>query len=274
MAVSTPQTTFRTHGFGKTERTGSWWNENTFTLVALGLFVIYATWAGLQGAHYEAGPYLSPFYSPKLHEMFPDFFSWVAFSPALLVMWAPALFRGSCYFYRRAYYRAAFNSPPNCGVDTPKFQLGNYMGEKALPFFLLNFHRYFLYLALILTVFHWFHLYEAFFYKGEFGVGVGTLVLGIDTILLTLYVGSCHSLRHLLGGKLNTFAGGWFSRLRFGLWKGSSGINLHHWLYAWVSLFTVGFADLYIRMVSMGLWPDFNTWGVSFAESAAHVAGL
>jgi hypothetical protein len=256
----------RTEGLGVTERKDAWWNENTFTLTALVVFGIYGMWAAAQGAHYEAGPYLSPFYSPQLAKMFPGLFSWVSFSPAFLVLWAPLGFRGTCYFYRRAVYRAAFNSPPQCGVDVASTQpLGKYRGEQVFPFVIMNLHRYFLYAALVLTVFHWYHLYEALFYQGKVGIGVGTLVLGLDTLFLTLYVGSCHSLRHLLGGKLNNFVENLFSRLRFNLWKEQSVLNTRHWLYAWVSLFTVGFADLYIRLVSMGIWQDFNTWGASFS---------
>jgi len=32
-------------------------------------------------------------------------------------------------------------------------------------------------------------------------------------------------------------------------------------LWAWVSMIWVGFTDFYIRMVSRGVWHDFNTWG-------------
>lgn len=264
-------------GLWFTERKDAWWNENVFTLTALVVFAIYGTWAAAQGAHFEAGPYLSPFYSPQLDKMFPDLFSWVSFSPAFLILWAPLGFRGTCYFYRRAVYRAAFNSPPQCGVDTSEFQLTKpYKGEQVFPFLLMNFHRYFLFVAIALTIFHWWHLYEAIQYQGQFGFGVGTLVLALDTLLLTLYVGSCHSLRHILGGKLNTFVDSMFSKLRFGAWSRQRLINTHHWFYAWASLFTVGFADLYVRLVSMGIWEDWNTWGVNFAEGVkvAQVAGF
>jgi hypothetical protein len=254
----------RTQGFGVTERKDAWWNENTFTLLALVLFVIYATWRGLENNFYEVGPYLSPFYSPNLKKLVPGWPLWL--SPALFVALFPAGFRGTCYFYRRAVYRAFFGSPPNCGVDTPKSQLtGDYLGEKFFPFVLMNFHRYFLYAALVLVVFHWTHLWDAMWYQGKFGVGVGTLIMGLDTLLLTLYVGSCHSLRHILGGKLNTFVDSAFSRFRFKLWNQQSWFNTHHWFYAWASLGAVGLADWYIRQVASGAIVDLNTWGVPFA---------
>jgi hypothetical protein len=31
-------------------------------------------------------------------------------------------------------------------------------------------------------------------------------------------------------------------------------------LWAWCSLFTVAFADLYVRLCSMGVWSDFRIW--------------
>jgi hypothetical protein len=48
-------------GFGETMRRDAWWGQPLLTLVVLGGFVVYATWAALQGDHYEYGPYLSPF---------------------------------------------------------------------------------------------------------------------------------------------------------------------------------------------------------------------
>jgi hypothetical protein len=31
--------------------------------------------------------------------------------------------------------------------------------------------------------------------------------------------------------------------------------------FAWVSLFWVAFTDVYVRLVSMGILRDLNTWG-------------
>jgi hypothetical protein len=181
-------------------------------------------------------------------------------------------FRGTCYFYRRTYYRALFNDPPACAVDKPKqglFRpLADYTGETLFPFILQNFHRYFLYVALVLVAFHWYHAVNSLFYNGQLGFGTGSLIIWVDTIFLTLYVFSCHSLRHLIGGKLNRFTNGWFSKFRFNLWSGQTVLNQEHWFYAWGSLFTVGLCDLYIRLVSSGVLIDWNTWGVNFAAMA------
>ena len=40
----------------------------------------------------------------------------------------------------------------------------------------------------------------------SFGISVGTLVLAANTTLLTLYTFSCHSLRHLVGGRPISFS--------------------------------------------------------------------
>ncbi|MCS6266989.1 MAG: succinate dehydrogenase [Vampirovibrio sp.] len=258
----------KTQGFGITDRKDAWWWEQVFTIVVMGLFTIYATWAAAANAYFEVGPYFSPFYSPNLKAMFPEAFSWMSFSPAFLILWAPLGFRGTCYFYRRTYYRAIFNDPPACAVDKPKVGLlrwaADYTGETLFPFVLQNFHRYFMYAALVLVVFHWKHVWDSMFYKGQFGVGVGSLVILLDAVLLSLYVFSCHSLRHLLGGKLNNFMANIFSKFRFSLWEGQTVLNGQHWFYAWASLFTVGLCDLYIRLTAMGVIKDWNTWGIDW----------
>jgi hypothetical protein len=243
-------------GLGHTLRRDAWWIEPVLTVLTLVAFGIYATWSALQGNYYEWGPYLSPFYSPNLKAMFPEAFSWVGFSPAFLIMWAPLGFRGTCYFYRRAYYRSFFMSPPACSVDEP--QGVKYDGERAFPFILQNIHRYFFYIAAVLVLFHWTHVIHAFNFDGKFGIGVGTLIFLVDAIFLTMYAFSCHSWRHLIGGKLNMFSCNALTQMRHRAWKRVSFLNENHMLWAWISLFTVGFADLYVRLVASGVWTDYR----------------
>ena len=84
------------------------------SLSGLGLaaFGVYALVAAVLGDNYrytEGGAdYLSPFYSPDLAGWGLD----VPFSSAFLVLWVPLGFRATCYYYRKAYYRAFFLSPP------------------------------------------------------------------------------------------------------------------------------------------------------------------
>ena len=53
-------------GFGKTMRRDTWWTTPLVVFIVFTSFIVYATWAAFQNAHYKYGPYLSPFYSPVL----------------------------------------------------------------------------------------------------------------------------------------------------------------------------------------------------------------
>jgi hypothetical protein len=202
--------------FGSTSRPDRWWLEPVAVALGLLAFVVYSTWAAFQGKYYEWGPYLSPFYSPLIR---PD---WWPLSPAFLILWAPGGFRLTCYYYRKAYYRSLFATPPACSVRCRPQQ---YRGEQALLWF-QNLHRYFLYPALVLVVILW-----------------------NDAI-------GCNSLRHLVGGNVNCFSRAPFGKQRFKLWQWVTRFNERHMAWAWVSLFWVGFSDLYVRLVAMGIITD------------------
>jgi hypothetical protein len=230
----------------------SWWQQVLPVIIGLGGFAIYATIRAFEGNYYQWGPYLSPFYSPLIdvhHHYWP-------YSPALLILAGPLGFRVTCYYYRKAYYRAFFLDPPACGV--PERRGRAYCGETKFPFILQNVHRYFLYIAVIFLAFLWHDAIRAFFFENGVGVGVGTLVLLVNIILLTLYLLSCHSLRHLLGGKLDCFSCASFGQQRYSTWRSLSSLNERHMLFAWMSLFSVGFADFYIRLVSSGAIRDLR----------------
>jgi hypothetical protein len=237
------------HRLGSTERRDAWWLEIIPVVIVLGGFGIYATWRAFEGRYYEWGPYLSPFYSPLIDAHH----HWWPLSPALLILAGPLGFRVTCYYYRKAYYRAFFLDPPGCAVSESKH---SYRGETSFPFILQNVHRYFLYLAVLFLFFLWHDAIRAFWFDGKFGVGVGTLVLLANVSLLTMYTFSCHSLRHLVGGKLDCFSCVTFGRPRYQAWRWTSALNGRHMLFAWMSLFSVGLADLYVRLVSSGAIPD------------------
>ncbi|MFQ6672044.1 MAG: succinate dehydrogenase, partial [Candidatus Tectimicrobiota bacterium] len=198
-------------GLGATMRRDTWWREPALVAVGLGIFGLYATWAALQGKHYFADPYLSPFYSPLL------LLDWWPWSPAILILWAPLGFRVTCYYYRKAYYRAYFLDPPACAVG--EFHKRRYCGETTFPLLLQNLHRYFLYAATVILAFLWYDVVMAFNFDGHFGVGVGTLVLFANSALLTMYTLSCHSVRHFFGGRLNCFATCSASETRHKVWS-------------------------------------------------------
>lgn len=232
-------------------RSGSWLTQVLPVVFGLGGFSIYATWRAFEGTYYAAGSYLSPFYSPLIdatHHYWP-------YSPALLILGGPLGFRATCYYYRKAYYRAFFLDPPGCAVAERK---RNYRGETRFPFILQNIHRYFMYLAIIFLAFLWHDAIKACFFVDGFGIAVGTLVLLANVTLLSLYFLSCHSLRHLVGGKLDCFSCVNFGGARYTSWKGLSALNEHHMLFAWASLFSVGFADFYVRLVASGAIKDIR----------------
>jgi len=234
---------------GRTERRDAWWAEAIPVVLLLGGFGIYATLRAFEGRYYEWGPYLSPFYSPLIDEHH----HWWPLSPALLILAGPLGFRATCYYYRKAYYRAFFLDPQACAVSEGR---RSYSGETKFPFILQNAHRYFLYLAVIFLAFLWKDAIGAFFFEGHFGVGVGTLVLLANIVLLTTYTLSCHSLRHLAGGKVDCFSCVSFGRPRYKAWGFLSRLNEKHMLFAWASLISVGLADFYVRLVASGAIQD------------------
>ena len=197
--------------FGETRRRDAWWVQSAATFAVLAAFVVYATWAAFQGAYYAHGPYLSPFYSPLLygdpaHAWLGASPGWwpagIPFSAALLILWAPGGFRLTCYYYRGAYYKAFWADPPSCTVGEPRQR---YLGERWFPLVLQNVHRYFLYLALIFIVILSYDVWLAFWFDDgaggrEFGIGLGTILLALNVVLLAGYTFGCHSLRHLVGG--------------------------------------------------------------------------
>ena len=239
----------------RVERKDPWWIEPLTYVVVLGGFVIYAAWAALQNANYYAEPYLSPFYSPCLarncvHQMIPIIGSWWNLSPAILIVGSPLAFRVTCYWWRRTYYRGFFFSPPACAIPEARKR---YSGETRFPFILQNIHRYSMYLAAIVLLFLWWDVIQAFDFGGHFGVGLGTVILAVDGVLLTGYVFGCHSARYLVGGHLDSFHR---ASLRFRLWSLATKFNVRHGWWAWSSLIVVAFTDLYIRMVAMGVIVD------------------
>jgi hypothetical protein len=239
-------------GFGGTLRRDAWWSEILPVVIVLGGFGVYATFRAFEGRFYESGPYLSPFYSPLID----PHHNWWPLSPALLILIFPLGFRATCYYYRKAYYRAFFLDPPACAVGERAGR--KYRGETGFPFILQNIHRYFFLAAVIFLFFLWYDAIRAFWFEGRFYIGLGSLVLVVNVSLLTLYTFSCHSWRHLVGGKLDCFSCSAFNRTRHGAWKRTTFLNESHMLFAWMSLFSVALADFYVRLVASGAIKDLR----------------
>jgi len=253
--MGSPSVETKLAAFGETQRRDAWWVEILPVVILLGGFGVYATLRAFEGKFYEWGPYLSPFYSPLIDPGH----RWWKLSPALLILAGPLGFRATCYYYRKAYYRAFFLDPPACAVSESGKR--SYKGETSFPFILQNIHRYFLYLAILFLLFLWHDAYKGFFFSGrlglqEFGIGIGSLILLANVTLLTLYTFSCHSLRHLAGGKLDCFSCSAFGPPQHTAWNWITTLNERHMLLAWSSLISVGLTDFYIRMVAAGIFKD------------------
>jgi len=227
-----------------------WWIQPTYTAVALGVFSLYSLWEVLFHTNGRYENYLSPFFSPDVTAI------GIHVVPALFVVWAPLLFRATCYYYRKAYYRSFFFDPPSCALAEPKGRT-SYRGETRFPFVLNNLHRFFFYLAVVVLVFLWIDAVQAFFFPGTgFGVGFGSLLMLVNIVCLTIYTFSCHAWRHMIGGSLDCFSCGANPRFRYGVWRFVTNWNRNHAMWAWISMFTVWATDLYIRLLIMGAIHD------------------
>lgn len=241
----------------KTLRKDAWWLEPALTFAVLFSFVVYATFRAFEDSYYYVAPYLSPFYSPCLvdtcaHVSYRLFGKMWLITPAMLILWIPGGFRMTCYYYRKAYYRSWWLSPPACAVRDGH---STYTGETRFPLLIQNIHRYFFYLATLVLAFLWWDAFEAIHFPDGYGVGVGTLVLTLNATLLSLYSLSCHSCRHLCGGQVDLFSK---SPTRYKLWNFLTPLNERHMLFAWVSLIWVALSDLYVRLLAMGVIHDIR----------------
>ena len=245
----------------RTLRQDRWW------LYPLATFTVFFSLHRLRddprvhGRHdYYSAPYLSPFYSPCLGDCvsgsadFGQPFGWFPLSAALIILIFPLGFRMTCYYYRKAYYRSFWLSPPACGVAEPH---AKYTGETRFPLILQNVHRWFWYAAV----------------RGRadpdlrrrprlrprpgrvdgIHMGLGTLLMLVNVVLIWLYTLSCHSCRHITGGRLRHFSK---HPVRYKLWTWVSKLNARHANYAWYSLFSVALVDLYICLLAANVFDD------------------
>ena len=172
----------------RTLRSDRWWLHPLATFVVFTAFVIYATVRAFQGTHYYVKPYLSPFYSPCLGDCvegasdFGQPFAWWPLSAALIILIFPLGFRMTCYYYRKAYYRAFWLSPPACAVAEPHT---SYSGETRLPLILNNLHRWFWYAAVVVGAILTFDTVLTFRNEeGEWGhMGLGSLIFIANIVL-------------------------------------------------------------------------------------------
>ncbi len=273
-----------TRGLGKTLRQDKWWIYPALILFGLTSFLVYGFWSAWQADYYwydagvsGFGGYLAPFYSPLLfikegvagaapmsHSIFgawPEWWpQWLPPSPSLLILAVPGIFRFTCYYYRKAYYRAFTGTPPACAVGAlPRKRKDGYRGETGLMV-VQNIHRITMYFAVTYIIVFFYDAYLSFFRGGEFGVGLGSILILGNPIFLACYTFGCHSIRHLVGGSRDCYSCSMVGNASHESWKLVSWLNRRHELFAWISLIWIVVADLYIRLVSMGVIIDPNTW--------------
>jgi hypothetical protein len=230
-----------------------WWAYSVFFMGAQTIFGIYVLGVLLfDSGVWHAGPYISPFFSPYFGDRPFGF----AISPGFFILWSPLLFRASCYYYRKSYHRAFF-APPACAMAPPSALTRiRYRGEQALPWVLNNLHRFALYTAIVNVVFLAVDAVNGFHDGGHLGIGLGSLVLVVNVVMLSAYTFSCHSFRHLVGGSLDCYSCSLASRTRKSLWDRVTALNERHGIWALISLFTVWGADVYVRLVGHGIIAD------------------
>lgn len=246
----------------RTLRTDRWWLAPLLTFAGLTAWVSYATFRVFMQSDYWVAEYhyLTPFYSPCISTgcipeaahfgtVLPDhsLLPYAAFSLPLLLV-----FRLTCYYYRRAYYRAFWLSPPACAVpDGHK----KYTGETRFPLIFQNLHRYTFYLVAVIVMINTVDAAMAMQSPSGFGFGLGNVILWANVILLWCYTLGCHSCRHVMGGRLKHFSK---HPIRYRLWTLTSKFNARHMFYAWITLASLALTDFYVMAVSAGWFNDLR----------------
>lgn len=262
-------------------RKDSWWTEALTFGIVFGLFVIYTTYRMFENADYfypkgvgdtvHSAIYLSPFYSPAIPLHFTlnvPLLGAKMISPAIYILIFPLAFRMSCYYYRKAYYRAYLRDPAACAVPEPMANSRmKYSGERLFPFIAQNFHRFALYAALVILAFLTWDTIKAFSFQDPgdtrvhyFGISIGSVVFLINVILLAAYTFGCHSFRHLFGGGTDCYSCSALNRTKHGLWRKISLLNKSHANYAMWSMIWVGLTDLYVNLLCKGIITDKMIW--------------
>jgi hypothetical protein len=247
-----------------TLRSDRYWVAPLVTFVGLMTFVLYAgIRTSFQSAYFvEDYHYLSPFASPCLSDSCgaaATFGTIGTFPPLvpLAILTLPFLlgFRLTCYYYRKAYYRAFWQSPVACAVPEPR---AKYTGETRFPLILQNAHRYFFYAAVIISVINTYDAIKAFHSPTGFGFGLGNIILVVNVLLLWSYTMGCHSCRNITAGRINHFSK---HPVRYWLYQRTSWLNGRHMQLAWTTLATVALTDTYIALVSSGTISDLRFIG-------------
>jgi hypothetical protein len=245
-------------------RIDNWRKSPILTFIGLSAFVLYGLIrTSSQDAFWvDKYHYLSPFASPCLSDTCgkaAEFGTWGTFPKmiplAILTLPFLLLFRLTCYYYRKAYYRAFWQSPVACAVPEPR---GKYSGETRFPLIMQNAHRYFWFVAVLISVINTYDAILAFHSPTGFGFGLGNIILVVNVVLLWSYTMGCHSCRHITLGRINHFSR---HPVRYWLYERASWLNGRHMQLAWTTLATLVLTDAYIALVSSGTISDLRFIG-------------
>jgi hypothetical protein len=246
----------------RTLRTDPWWKQPRIVAAGLSIWVIYATVHVFIGKWYyvPADHYLTPFYSPCVSGECVAGSStlgqWIPPVPPIIPYAFVSLvfvlgFRLTCYYYRGAYYRAFWLAPAACAVREPH---ARDTGETRFPLIGQNLHRYFFYAAVLVGILLTYDVAQAFRGPdGNFGFGLGSLIMLANVTLLWCYALGCHSCRHITGGRLKHFSE---HPVRYWAWTRVSWLNARHLQFAWITLGTLMLTDLYIWLVAAHVFAD------------------
>ena len=151
---------------------------------------------------YQVDGYLSPLFSPLIA---PDWLpTWI--SPGLFILWVPARLPGHLLLLPQGLLPVLLRRPARAAPWPSPSIHRRYRLEAALPFILQNLHRFFLYLAFVPLFFLWVDASLSLREGGQWRIGLGVVILVVNAALLSGYSLSCHSLRHLVGGKIDCFS--------------------------------------------------------------------
>lgn len=248
----------------KTLRSDRWWLQPALTVLGLTAWLLYGLVRTATQSDYFVPQYhyLTPFASPCISASCVPGSStlghWFGQFPAMIplaIVTLPflLLFRLTCYYYRKAYYRAFWQAPPACAVAEPHQK---YTGETRFPLIIQNAHRYFWYVAVLISLINTWDVIDAFHGKsGGIGMGLGTLIMLANAALLWGYTLGCHSCRSITAGRLNHFSR---HPVRYRLWGWVSKLNGYHMRFAWATLASLVITDAYIALVSAGHLTDLR----------------
>ncbi|MHB8567710.1 MAG: hypothetical protein ACYC7D_14745 [Nitrososphaerales archaeon] len=174
------------------------------------------------------------------------------YSPTVLIVPIPGLFRLTCYAYRKDYHRHIFRHPVGCeNADRGDKQTRKYTGERNAFFQLENMHRYLLYTGILLLPFFYYDFYVSLAYNDT--LRIGSLVILSNALALTAWTLSCHAFRHLVGGNIDCYSCVPAGKTRKKIFDAQTWWNKKHEAMAWLSLLVIFFTDLYLRALAAGI---------------------